>query len=160
MDNCLLWYNHADVGGGATYPSMRNCTVVDNSANQYAGGIYEGNADNCIVYFNSAGTDGDNWYSGVPPVFVYGCTTPDPGGTGNTTNEPQFVDMGANNYRLLPTSPCVDMGNNGYVPWPTDLDGNTRIFNGIVDMGAYEVQQVPPAPVTYVWQASPDPRKP
>ncbi len=43
--------------------------------------------------------------------------------------------------RLLGSSPCIDAGDNSAIPPSVvvDLDGNPRIINGIVDMGAYEV---------------------
>ena len=37
-------------------------------------------------------------------------------------------------------SPCLDAGDNAFVQGATDLDGNPRILNGVVDMGAYEIQ--------------------
>jgi len=46
--------------------------------------------------------------------------------------------------RLAKESPAIDMGNNGFINVPIDLDGNPRIMDGdsdgtsIVDMGAYE----------------------
>ncbi len=79
-------------------------------------------------------------------------------GTGNINADPCFVDSGYwdpngtpddweddfwldGDYRLLPDSPCIDTGDPNYIPIPgeTDLDGNPRIVNGIVDMGAYEL---------------------
>jgi hypothetical protein len=38
------------------------------------------------------------------------------------------------------TSPCIDTGDPNYIAEPneTDLDGNPRIVNDIIDMGAYE----------------------
>jgi hypothetical protein len=58
-------------------------------------------------------------------------------------DDPQFVDVANKNYHLQSTSPCIDRGNNSYVPAgvTTDLDGNPRIRNGTVDIGAYEYQQ-------------------
>jgi hypothetical protein len=59
--------------------------------------------------------------------------------------EPEFVNPGQGNYRLLEISPCIDTGNNSVVlPASNDLDGKPRIIDGdgdsvdIVDMGAYE----------------------
>ena len=39
---------------------------------------------------------------------------------------------------LMSGSPAVDAGNNSHVTTTTDLDGEARIQNGTVDMGAYE----------------------
>jgi hypothetical protein len=43
------------------------------------------------------------------------------------------------------TSPCIDTGDPNYIPEPneTDLDGNPRIANDIIDMGAYEAPLAP-----------------
>ncbi|MCL2132401.1 MAG: T9SS type A sorting domain-containing protein, partial [Lentimicrobiaceae bacterium] len=62
--------------------------------------------------------------------------------------DPQFVapvaaslaPTTAGNYRLQLGSPAIDAGNNSFVTAATDLDANPRIYNSIVDMGAYENQ--------------------
>jgi len=46
------------------------------------------------------------------------------------------------NYRLQAGSPCIDAGNNAFVPpsvITTDLEGNNRINGPNVDMGAFEM---------------------
>ena len=43
-------------------------------------------------------------------------------------------------YRLRPESPLIDKGKNSFMPLTEDLDGNARIYGGIVDIGAYEFQ--------------------
>ena len=60
-------------------------------------------------------------------------------GTGNIDVDPLFVAPDSNGH-LLPDSPCIDAGDPNFVAKPnkTDIDGNPRIANGIVDMGAYE----------------------
>jgi hypothetical protein len=58
---------------------------------------------------------------------------------GTISNDPQFVDAAAMDYRLRDSSPCINAGTN--MPWmwaATDLDGAPRIQHGIVDMGCYE----------------------
>ena len=59
----------------------------------------------------------------------------------NTSNSnPLFTNALANNFRLQATSPAKDAGNNTKIPAgiTTDLFGNQRIYNSVVDMGAYE----------------------
>lgn len=56
---------------------------------------------------------------------------------------PQFVNPTLSpltaNFRLLNTSPAINVGFNGNAP-STDFDGNPRPFNGTIDMGAFEFQ--------------------
>ncbi len=136
LNNCAIVTNSAvDGSGGGVFDStVNNCTISGNSAASPGGGAYQGTLKNCIVYFNSAST-GPNCHEAS---LNYSCTTPNPGGTGNITNDPQFVDAVGGNYRLLSGSPCIDQGNNGYVQGTSDLDGKLRIINDAVDMGAYE----------------------
>lgn len=67
-----------------------------------------------------------------------------PGGafdTGNNTGmDPLFFDMVAGDYSLASSSPAIDAGSNADVPMGilTDLAGNDRILNSVVDMGAFE----------------------
>ena len=63
-----------------------------------------------------------------------------PPGTGNIASDPDFV----NGYHLGAGSPCIDTGTNqAWMTTATDLDGNPRIANGIVDMGAFEFGSAP-----------------
>ncbi|MCK4339069.1 MAG: T9SS type A sorting domain-containing protein [Candidatus Cloacimonetes bacterium] len=60
---------------------------------------------------------------------------------GNIDEDPMFIDTLNNNYQLLQGSPCIDAGNpdtTGLNLPQYDLAGNPRIYNGIIDMGAYE----------------------
>ena len=144
LSNCLVTGNSAGLEGGGSYCDMLyNCTVVGNSSSNMCGGESYSVSYNSIVYFNSA-PSGPNYmntdYSWAE--FFACCTTPAPGGAGNITNDPQFVDAAAGNYRLKTNSPCIDRGSNSYVQGTTDLGGNPRIALVRVDMGAYEVQSL------------------
>jgi|GEM_PF-1292790 len=59
-------------------------------------------------------------------------------GTSISTADPMFVNEAGDNYRLQSGSPGINTGNNAYASTPRDLDGNIRVENGQVDMGAYE----------------------
>lgn len=133
LSNSTLSTNSADYGGGSSDSTLINCTLTGNAAN-YGGGSYGDTLTNCIVYYNKAGGLVDNWNGST---LSYCCTTPDPGGTGNNTNQPVFIS--SSNYRLKLSSPCINAGTNqSWMVGATDLDGNPRIVNGSVDMGAYE----------------------
>ncbi len=58
----------------------------------------------------------------------------------NIDEYPCFVDAANGDYHLLANSLCIDAGDPDYIPEvnETDLDGNSRVINGRVDMGAYE----------------------
>ena len=125
--NCVLTDNSSGHrGSGASVGALYNCTLTSDS-------VSDSSLYNCIVYYNVGHID---------CTFNSCCTTPDPGGTGNITNEPMFVDLAAGNLRLLSNSPCINMGTNqDWMIGVTDLDGNPRIYGGgRVDMGAYEYQ--------------------
>jgi PKD repeat protein len=145
--DCLLTANSAgaaasDVGsgGGAGESILIRCTLTGNSATGFeasGGGAYDSTLNNCILYYNTVQGAPDNYDGGT---LNHCCTTPLPTGLGNITNAPLFVDRLNGNLRLHSNSPCINAGDNTYASGPTDLDGNPRIVNGTVDMGAYEWQ--------------------
>ncbi len=140
VNNCTITGNAAgSMGGGAAWCTLNNCTLTGNSS-YYGGGVWSGTLNNCIVYYNTASYD-VNFYLAT---LNYCCTTPWPGGVGNITSEPLFVDYAGGNLGLQSNSPCVNAGLNTYAPGVTDLDGNPRISGAAVDVGAYEFQFLDP----------------
>ena len=148
LNNCKLTGNSAGAyGGGAASSTLINCTVTGNAAVWDGGGACFGLLNNCIITGNSA-QRGPN-YENV--TLNYCCTTPLPGGIGNFTNAPHFVDTSNwSNLRLQANSPCINAGANAYAPAGPDLDGNPRISGGTVDVGAYEFQN-PASIISYAW---------
>ncbi len=139
--NCTLSGNPA---GGAASCTFYNCTLTGSSGGVYGPPSFPCALYNCIAYYN-----GPN-YSPFT-TLNYCCTTPLPtNGVGNITNAPLFVDYAAGNLHLQSTSPCINAGNNAYVTTTTDLDGNPRIGNGTVDIGAYEYQGTG-SRISYAW---------
>jgi len=128
LTNCIIWGNTASSEGNEialTESSTIDVDYCDVQSGQI--GIYDDLSGNTI-----------NWGSGnidAEPEFV----DPgywDPNNTPTDPNDDFWVD---GDYHLLPASPCIDTGDNSVVDAnSTDLDGNPRIVNGIVDMGAYE----------------------
>lgn len=138
LRNCVLAGNTAVArGGGAADATLENCTVFYNHTDGNGGGTYDGTTRNSILYYNTALGLGPNYRGGT---IEYSCTTPDPGGTGNITNDPLFT--AAYDYHLAAASPCIDTATNlpvledvDRVPRPLDGDGNDT---ALWDMGAHE----------------------
>jgi hypothetical protein len=155
LNNCTLAGNSAQVGSGAVGAALNNCTLARNSD----GGDVYSPLYNSVVYFNTA-SGGANYDS--TSTLNYCCTTPLPtNGVGNITNDPLFVNYASGNLRLQSNSPCINAGNNLWLPnhdaktgiWFTnvvDLDGNPRIVSGTLDMGAYEYQGTGSV-ISYAW---------
>lgn len=154
LTNCVLASNSAGTSGGASYgDKLYNCTITGNSVTGtnllYSGGGVA-NASivaNCVVYSNTAPQQ-PNYYDSSP--MVYSCTTPLSPGAGNITNPPLFVAPANGDYHLQANSPCINAGNNAYAHNNLDVDGNSRVVGGSVDMGAYEFQN-PTSTISYAW---------
>ena len=167
LTNCTFSGNSARHGGGITYgpsnPILTNCTFAHNSAlngNALAcdSDRQEGPSNveliNCILW------EGGNeiWNNDNSTIIVtYSNIRIDYPGEGNIDADPLFVDPGYwdtnetpddpnddfwvdGDYRLTPCSPCIDSGDPNYISEPndTDMDGNSRVMGGRIDMGAYE----------------------
>lgn len=162
--NCTIIGNTALEGGGISSfresnPQVINCIVRDNIApegNQLAliNTLRVWPKTELITEMTVSYSDIEG---GQSQVFV------DPNmilhwGEGNIDIDPNFADPGywddantpaepnddffvVGNYHILPISGCIDVGDNSSVPPQsvTDIDGEQRIFNDIVDMGADEM---------------------
>jgi len=172
LTNCLFWGNETIADGGAVFADMAHVTVtnstfVNNHSNHGSGGIEHIGFEtappltitNSIFWENTGeyleleekqfvswGWGGeitvDLNYSIVQGLTGYH------GGSGNSADDPLFVDAANGDLHLSASSPAIDAGNNnadtdhiepGIQPLPeTDLGGQARIHNSVVDMGAYE----------------------
>lgn len=182
--NCLFVGNTARRGGGAIYSqngelNLFNCAIVSNqSLEEPGGGLYmcevlglQAQARSCIIWGNTNMIEGqpvnDQVAEDVEGLLKirHSCVQDIEveEGTGNIADDPLFVDLlgpdgepgtGDEDLHLLAGSPCIDAGDNTWVPVDvtTDLDGNRRFVDDpntkdtgvgrppIVDMGVYEFQ--------------------
>ncbi len=59
-------------------------------------------------------------------------------GSGNINSDPRFVNAPGGDFHLQPCSPDIDAGGFALPNSPYDYDGNARVQNGSIDLGAYE----------------------
>jgi len=149
--------------GGAIYssnakPRLVNCTMFGNTGTG-AIGISSSGSDvvptisNCILWEETS----IFYYSGFPyPVDISHCDLKSTEIEGATIihSNPLFTDVSGTfpiewDLHLLPSSPCIDTGNNNALSIPTnDFEGDERIIDGdengiaTVDMGVDEYQDV------------------
>ena len=137
--SCIVQDNMCETHGGGVFlfsGSLQNSTVVNNAAANQGGGTWGnttgGDVLNCIVYYNTAAV-GSNTYRGL---VSFSCTTPLASGTGNISSPPNLA--GYRNWRLVPGSPCIDVGRFEFAGGDYDLEGDPRIWGEGVDMGCDE----------------------
>jgi len=142
--------------------SIINCTFAHNTAAGYGGAVKFGGYTrrgrflaNSILWYNADSTGQTGASSQVTggeteSLTMEYCSIQNKtsGGIQIIDDNPLFLDADGpddlagnedDNLRLEPDSPCINQGNNDHVqPDGNDLDGNSRILEGRVDMGAYE----------------------
>ena len=143
--NCIFRNNSAQWGGAVSNingssPTITNCTFKDNSATGGCGGINDYNNSaptitNCILWSNAAPQINDSLNSEATVSYcdVQGGWE----GTGNINADPLIWDTKGH---LLSNSPCRNAGDpNGNYSGQTDIDGQPRVLEGRVDIGADEL---------------------
>ena len=173
VENCLLYANTSFSGGGFFVQSgakvtIRNCTVVDNTALHGCGGglnwkTYgmENHVQNVIFARNKAptdtvepgrpewGTEGSENCLDNLKASVENCLFADSIviGNGCVTGDPLFKDPDHGDYTINRKSPAYNAGLYGdWMVDEVDLAGNPRVdHKQLVDIGCYEVPYAAPA---------------
>lgn len=167
--NSLFYGNRAGLYGGAfgNYGgnlTVTNSTIVGNYSGTslstnfppytLSGVLFSANTGPVTNFKNSViWGNGSLFHNGTPGVS-YSLVQGGFSGTGNLGADPQFVNAATpagadgkfgtadDGLRLNACSPALNAGDNNGVLGP-DLTGNARIFESVVDMGAYELQSAP-----------------
>jgi len=157
--NNIIAYNISGGLGGGIHCSQSSPELVNNTiyGNQAArgGGIYwqhdtTSTVTNCILWNNTAPTDPEIALYSAPALFEYCDIAGGWPGVGNISSDPALEDPIANDFHLTYTSPCIDSGTNDALHLPLyDFEGDLRIVNDVVDMGADEFYEVIAVPADY-----------
>ena len=149
LTNCAVSGNAASDGGGIYNTgalTLTGCTISGNTASDGGGIDNSGMLTlyNSIVALNTKNGAADivnnsgtvNAYSALSSFSAWNtselCYLYD-------ASLPLFDGTDDQDYTLCADSQAADIGNNDYVSVRTDLAGNSRIVNGIVDLGASEL---------------------
>lgn len=144
--------------GGAIFTTgdtfLHYNTFVNNSCTGNGGAVYQLNSSastliqTCIFYANTASAN-NNILTNASTVTISSSylQNESPLGTNNFNDlagniDPMFVDIDNGNYELQPNSLLVDHEDNIGTPPSVDLNGNPRISNCKIDIGAYEYQNL------------------
>ncbi|MHC4945436.1 MAG: right-handed parallel beta-helix repeat-containing protein [Planctomycetota bacterium] len=129
--NCTISGNDAEDGSGIWLEGTGE-VVVANSIITFSGPgeAISGTGSIAITHSNLFGNAGGDWTGPVAGLL---------GTDGNISEDPMFVDHVNGDLHLCFGSPCMDAADSSMKFFPgQDFEGDPRIVNGIVDMGADE----------------------
>lgn len=159
ITNTLFAQNIADSIGAAiindsiSSPEIINSTFVRNKAVLNGSSMYNVSGSvprisNTIIWGNYGGIFNiDSSSADIKYSLIQGLAANAPNFLLDGNTDPLFIDTsGIGNYQLQSISPCIDIGRNDSIPSgiTIDLASNSRIYNNIVDLGAYEYGLFPP----------------
>ena len=154
--NCEISNNKSDrfAGLNINWTKVINSTIVGNNTEMYAFDTltstnHNNSYYNCILW-NNISRNYSNQIEGYDNTYEYCAIHGGYTGEGNINldkyntgteegvNYVNFIDPEGRAYQPQNTSAVIDKGNNTYSVGDFDLAGKDRIYNEIVDMGAYE----------------------
>jgi hypothetical protein len=157
IKDCIFVNNS---GRGAVYlggysNEVINCTFNDNQADYGGGAIVvpcyrESTIKNCIIWDNTPddfGISGSCEKGSYFPTVSFSMLTVAPwwldvnDGNNMINIDPCFYDAANQDYHLRWDSPCINAGDPNYIAGPNDIDmdGESRVIEGRIDIGADEL---------------------
>ncbi|MCD8539282.1 MAG: cadherin-like beta sandwich domain-containing protein [Leadbetterella sp.] len=137
-------------GGSGSATTITSCSFWGNAVSGASGGAISLLAPNSVVLRNSIVYGNKSGITGGPALVSYSLvqgSSSTSNGNINGNTDPLFVNAPGGDFHLQMTSPAVNKGSNALIPADvtTDITGNDRIADCIVDMGAYENALLPSA---------------
>ncbi|HEY3267997.1 MAG TPA: NosD domain-containing protein [Armatimonadota bacterium] len=146
LANCVVMGNVDGIAVDGGTPTIVNCTIV---GNRRGVAVYDGSPaiTNTIVASNGTGIYQDAAATG-PATLSHCCISSNEtgfegldstiGASGNIGTDPMFADAPNGDLHILTGSPCVNAGDTAAAPSGEDIDTQSRVLDGQVDIGADE----------------------
>lgn len=141
--NNVIVKNRVGYTAGAVYcreyssPTLINNTITDNNGFWYSCGIVSFDSSptivNTILWGNYGTKKQYNFHGTGNPGIYYSAVEGGAPGAGNIAADPLLLD-----FHITYNSPCRNAGYNAVVTETTDGEGDPRIVDGVVDIGADE----------------------
>ncbi|MDN5210813.1 gliding motility-associated C-terminal domain-containing protein [Fulvivirgaceae bacterium BMA12] len=164
--NSIFNNNKAQLRGGATFnqgsingdgnnlgvciPQIINNTFFNNIAETEGNSLFNEFASPVIGNNIIWGGNDQIGNNNATPSLLNNIVEGGYSGTGNQVNttdeDPQFVNTDATDFSVSPCSPAINAGDNDIIQQTNtelDFNGNERVFDEIVDIGAIEWNGVP-----------------
>ena len=153
LNNLTIVHNYCGAGGGGMQMAFNACPTINNCVFWDNHGVWEKNINDSVFTYDGSQIwlwGDDNFPKFNNGLVMYGFDyifgsfhIPEDHYNNMLQDDPLFVDPQYFNYRLQANSPCINTGIEDvtglFIP-ATDLDGETRIVGGRIDMGCYEWQ--------------------
>ncbi|MCW3806162.1 choice-of-anchor Q domain-containing protein [Plebeiibacterium marinum] len=147
FNSCI--YNNTNYGIVADNESkIINCNIVNNNLIGFViNSTFKGLIKNSIIWNNKTNLSTYEDYYYLPAYTIEYCAIENGdsdnyniplSSDNNNINGPNFIDWENGVFSLNRMSPCIDKGSNDDVNTIYDIEGNDRVINNIVDIGAYE----------------------
>lgn len=162
ITNCIMYGNSATDGGGGIFngfnsgATIQNCTIAGNSSLGQGAGMYnfllaQPTVSNTLIWGNTGAAPAGIHNNSSTPTVLYSLVQGGYAGTGIVDQDPLLANQadpaGADGkwmtaddgLKPLPCSPAINRGVNVFVTAGADILGLPRIYDVMVDIGAFEL---------------------